>query len=160
MVATNRGGWTRGSCAPTCCPSGAAYRMGYEPVRRTGLTMVPRTISIDGTRACLVLTLDSAGLDRQVVITWEMRERVIRCLSAHEVRRRLPSSQRCQLPNLRVSSGVVHGELPGKAASAWVAIRSSERHRNSSRAVEGHVGYGVGSASRCVVGVGRSATTS
>jgi methyltransferase (TIGR00027 family) len=55
-------------------PTEAADRMGYGMVRRTGLTMVPRTISIDDAirnHAAVQLVILGAGLDARA---WRMSE--------------------------------------------------------------------------------------
>jgi methyltransferase (TIGR00027 family) len=98
-------------------PTEAADRMVYEMVRRTGLTMVPRTVSIDEairSHAARQLVLLGAGLDARA---WRMVE--LAPATVFEVDH--PASQQDKLRR-------IGGRAPTAGRVVWVAVDlASER---------------------------------
>jgi methyltransferase (TIGR00027 family) len=92
-------------------PTDAAGRIAYELVRRTGVTMVPRTVAIDEvvrSHAAPQVVILGAGLDERA---WRMQE--LAGATVFEVDH--PASQRDKLRRL-------HGLTPTAARVAHVAV--------------------------------------
>ena len=130
-------------------PAGAGDRMTYELVRRTGLTMVPRTITIDEAirdHAAGQLVILGAGLDARA---WRMPD--LGDTTVFEVDH--PASQREKLRRVGGLAPTARRVVPVAVDLARRAPRSGPRQRRP-RPAGGHHGVGRGScptspATRC-----------